>query len=311
MPSEIRVQPATGAAELRQISNVVSAVSPEARMDVEDLEHWMASNADAVLLLAHMGETAAGAATASRSGRPEFQFTMVRVVPAQRRRGVGSALLAAARRHAIELGLPQLWSRVDASDRGSLEFAWLRGLAETSRELSSVIDLAAGGEPFPAPAGVMVVSLADRPDLIQGAYDAERECLPDVPVPTPMEATSFDVWHEQTLGGPGALPAGSMVALAGDEVIGFAGLRGDAANSGTAEHLLTCVRPPWRGLGVAEAMKSAQIAWARSAGLTRLATSNDSPNAAMLAVNRRLGYRVVAESVIVEGAADVGATRTA
>jgi hypothetical protein len=40
-----------------------------------------------------------------------------------------------------------------------------------------------------------------------------------------MEATTFDVWLEQTLGGPGALPDGSMVALAGDEVIGFAGLR--------------------------------------------------------------------------------------
>jgi mycothiol synthase len=311
MPSEIRVQPATGAAALRQVSDIVGAVSREARMDAEDLEHWLASNPDAVLLLAHVGKTAAGAATASRSGRPEFQFTMVRVVPPQRRRGVGSALLAAARRHAIELSLPRLWSRIEASDRGSLEFAWRRGLAETSRDLSSVIDLAGAGEPFPPPAGVTVVSLADRPDLVQGAYDAERECLPDVPVPTPMEATSFEVWHEQTLGGPGALPAGSMVALSGGEVIGFAGLRGDAANSGTAEHLLTCVRRPWRGLGVAAAMKSAQIAWARSAGLARLETSNDSPNAAMLAVNRRLGYRVVAENVIVEGPADVGATRTA
>ena len=48
-------------------------------------------------------------------------------------------------------------------------------------------------------------------------------------------------------------------------------------------------------------MKSAQIAWAKSAGLTSLETSNDSPNAVMLAVNRRLGYRVIAENVMVEG----------
>jgi mycothiol synthase len=214
---------------------------------------------------------------------------------------VGSALLTAARRHALELGLPDLWGRIDARDQGSLEFAHRSGLTENGRELISEIDPAGTHRTFVPPPGVTVVSLADRPDLIHGAYDAERECLPDVPVPTPMQATSFDVWQEQTLGGPGALPGGSMVALAGDEVIGFAGLQGDATNSGTAEHLLTCVRRPWRGRGVALAMKSAQIAWANSAGLTSLETSNDSPNAAMLAVNRRLGYRTVAENVIVEG----------
>jgi GNAT superfamily N-acetyltransferase len=273
-------------------------------MNAEDLAHYLASNRGAVLLVAHAGVDVAGAATAAPAGRPGFQFTMVRVVPEQRRRGVGSALLEAARGHALELGLPRLWGRIDALDRGSLEFARRSGLTEAGRELISVIDPTGASETRPPPPGVIVVSLADRPDLIRGAYEAERECLPDVPVPTPMQATPLDVWHEQTLGGPGALPGGSMVALAADEVIGFAGLRGDAANSGTAEHLLTCVRRPWRGRGVAIAMKSAQIAWAKSAGLTSLETSNDSPNAAMLAVNRRLGYQVIAENVMVEGVTD-------
>jgi hypothetical protein len=35
-------------------------------------------------------------------------------------------------------------------------------------------------------------------------------------------------------------------------------------------------------------------------------TSNDAPNAAMLAVNQRLGYRVVSEGVPVEGPARLG-----
>ena len=63
------------------------------------------------------------------------------------------------------------------------------------------------------------------------------------------------------------------------------------------------MRRDWRGRGVAGALKSAQIAWARQAGIRRLVTSNDAPNAAMLAVNRRLGYRVVSEGVLVEGPA--------
>jgi hypothetical protein len=35
-------------------------------------------------------------------------------------------------------------------------------------------------------------------------------------------------------------------------------------------------------------------------------TSNDAPNAAMLAVNRRLGYLVASEGVLVEGPARLG-----
>jgi RimJ/RimL family protein N-acetyltransferase len=73
-----------------------------------------------------------------------------------------------------------------------------------------------------------------------------------------------------------------------------------------AEHLLTCVVRPWRGRGVATALKQAQIAWARRAGITRLTTSNDSPSAAMLAVNRRLGYEPVVENLMMEGPAEGG-----
>ncbi len=310
MTAEIRIQPAIDRSALRQISEVVNAIAPEQRMTADDLEHYLAANHNAVLLLAHVGGEAVGAATAAPSGRPGYQFTMVRVLPGSRRRGVGSALLAVARRLALEGGQPNLWGRVDAIDHGSLEFARRHGLIEASRELISEIEIASSGQPAPPPPGVTVVSLADRPDLIPGAYDAERECLPDVPVPTPMVAVPFDEWLDQTLGGPGALPGGSMVALAEGRVIGFAGLRGDAGNSGTAEHQLTCVRRPWRGRGVAKAMKSAQIAWAKRTGLERLETANDSPNTAMLAVNRRLGYRVVAENVIVEGPS-TAPTRTA
>src|SRR5207253_3001049 len=108
MSPEIRIQPATGSTALKQICHVVNAVSPEQRMNAEDLAHYLASNRGAVLLLAHAGADVAGAATAAPAGRPGFQFTMVRVVPGQRRRGVGSALLEAARGHALELDLPRL-----------------------------------------------------------------------------------------------------------------------------------------------------------------------------------------------------------
>jgi RimJ/RimL family protein N-acetyltransferase len=38
-------------------------------------------------------------------------------------------------------------------------------------------------------------------------------------------------------------------------------------------------------------VKLASIGWARSHGITQLATRNDETNAPMLAINRRLGYQ--------------------
>jgi GNAT superfamily N-acetyltransferase len=287
MSREIHIQPAIESPALRQFCQVVNAVSPEQRMHTADLAHYLASNQGSVLLLAHAGVDVAGAATAAPAGRPGFQFTMVRVVPGQRRQGVGSVLLKRLM-SMPDLALPRVWGRIDAGDQSR----------SSSRGAGAV---EAGRERYPPSTRRRSRRFRSEgyrrqpgrpPDLIVGAYEAERECLPDVPVPTPMEATTFDVWLEQTLGGPGALPDGSMVALAGDEVIGFAGLRGDAAGSGTAEHLLTCVRRPWRGRGVAAAMKSAQIAGrARRPHELKRRTS---PNA-MLAVNRQLGYRMIAE----------------
>ena len=200
------------------------------------------------------------------------------------------------------LGLERIWGRIDATDMGSLRFAERNGLVESGREWISVLELTDAPSPMPPPPGVTVVSLAERPDLTRAAYDVHSECLPDMPSPTPMLAEPFHEWVSQTLEGPGALPAAAMVALADGAVIGQAALALEG-DEGTAEHLLTCVRRDWRGRGVAGALKSAQIAWARQAGIRRLVTSNDAPNAAMLAVNQRLGYQVVSEGVLVEGPA--------
>jgi RimJ/RimL family protein N-acetyltransferase len=47
----------------------------------------------------------------------------------------------------------------------------------------------------------------------------------------------------------------------------------------------------YRGRGLALAVKLASIRWAREHGITSMSTHNDETNAAMLAINRRLGYR--------------------
>ena len=56
-----------------------------------------------------------------------------------------------------------------------------------------------------------------------------------------------------------------------------------------------------RGRGIAQALKRAQIAAAKEAGFERLRTQNDLANAAMRAVNERLGYRSRLEWVHLSG----------
>ena len=63
---------------------------------------------------------------------------------------------------------------------------------------------------------------------------------------------------------------------------------------GVALNGMTGTLRAYRGRGLAKLAKAATIRWAREDGLRRIVTENDAENAAMIAVNEWLGYRVVA-----------------
>ena len=64
------------------------------------------------------------------------------------------------------------------------------------------------------------------------------------------------------------LAAGSFVALAGGEIVGYSGLV-DHDNPGVAEDGITVVRRDWRRRGLASALKRMELAWAAENGLSR------------------------------------------
>jgi RimJ/RimL family protein N-acetyltransferase len=84
-----------------------------------------------------------------------------------------------------------------------------------------------------------------------------------------------------------------MVAVDAEtgRVVGYASLTFPPGVSHHAFHDMTAVARPWRGRGVASALKRATIDWAVRHGLEYLETDNDEANAAMRAINARLGYR--------------------
>jgi GNAT superfamily N-acetyltransferase len=56
-----------------------------------------------------------------------------------------------------------------------------------------------------------------------------------------------------------------------------------------------------RGRGVAGAIKRAQIAWAKANGIATLQTANEVRLTGMLDLNRRLGYRLLYEEIVLRG----------
>ena len=94
-----------------------------------------------------------------------------------------------------------------------------------------------------------------------------------------------------------------MIALetASGRVIGYASLLMLPGQTRVAWHDMTAVVRAWRGRGLAGALKRATIGWAIANGLDTLETGNDVDNAAMRAVNARLGYQPAPDDVILRG----------
>ncbi len=100
------------------------------------------------------------------------------------------------------------------------------------------------------------------------------------------------------------LPREAFVIAVDDatgEVAGYGNLVLQSGSDTLGLHDMTAVRQAWRGRGIATAIKRATIAWAIDNGLAALETGNDEHNAPMRAVNARLGYRPIPDSVGLQG----------
>jgi mycothiol synthase len=278
---EVRVAETDG--DLETWREVRLAVVPgERASSVADLRR--AQGEGELQVLADLDGALAGSGVAGRSTLAGLGFVAARVLPHARRRGVGTAVLRVLERHVAELGFGAAFATAD--DAVALAFASRFGFREVGRQVEQVRTV--GEEPDPVvPAGVEIVSVAERPELWPLAYDAVAvEAFADLPVPRPAEV-SPDEWERAWM----TWPEGTFVACAGDEIVGLAGLLHDEDNPWRAEHALTAVRRDWRSRGVASALKRVTIAWAARSGIRELYTWTQEGNAEMRRLNERLGYR--------------------
>ena len=274
------------------------------RMDVDEFRHNFEQDTESLWALAYLDGEPAGIGVGRPSSLAGANYAAARVLPELRGRGVGSALLNAIAEHARACGATELWGRIRADDEATLAFAERRGFREVGRERDVVLDLSkvppASPEP---PLGITLVTFAERPDLIPTVFAVDNEVSLDVPAHRTHEPMTYAHWARENLEGPGAFPEACVIALDGDEVVGYTALRRNGAESPEAENRLTAVRRAWRRRGIATALKRAQIERAREAGIERISTTNDETNVGMRGVNARLVYQAEPERVVVSGPA--------
>ena len=226
----------------------------------------------------------------------------VMVDRAHRRRGIGTALALEASRWAAEHGCDGFDVWVYENDPDAPAYWLARGFHEETRDRNVRLDLPGAEIPPPDPPdGVVLATLAERMDLVESVYGVAVEALPDMPAPEPLVPPSFEEWRHAEIDFPEIVPEASVLAVAGDEVVGYALLRRFGARPEVGGNMITGVRRSWRGKGVAGAMKCLQATLALSCGITAIETENDDTNTPMRSVNRRLGYRPIPDSLWLRG----------
>jgi GNAT superfamily N-acetyltransferase len=239
---------------------------------------------EALLLVAFVDGELAGSGIAGRSDLAGQGFVAPRVLPQSRRRGVGSRLLRALTLHVEAIGFGRAGSNAD--DLGALAFAERFGFREVGRQVEQVRTIGEMETAPLIPADVELISLAERPELrIRTYHELALQAFDDMPTPMPIQI-SLEDWEREWI----SWPEGSFVALAGDEIVGCAGLIRDDDRPDRAENSLTAVRRDWRGRGVARALKEQTIAWASANGLREIYTWTQTGNEGMRTVNEKLGY---------------------
>jgi len=289
MGGGIEIRPVETDADYEAWRQVRIAVLPHERCpsvaELRDLE-----TPHRLLLLAELDGKVVANGLSDRSSEAGRGFVAPRVRPEERRQGVGTRMLSALADHAVARGYTVAGAGVE--DEGSLAFAQRFGFVETGRQVEQVRPI--GVEPWPEPPRTYdVVPVSERPELWAQAYEqVALPTFPDMDVPTPLDVSAQE-WAIEWINDPAAM----FLALAGDDVIGVAGLMLDTDRPERAEVAYTAVRREWRGKAVASTLKRTSMAWAAEHGITEVYTWTQQGNENMRRLNEHLGFTYGAVSI--------------
>ena len=234
-----------------------------------------------------------------RMNHPGKLWVSVIVLPAFRRRGVGTALWQHLCREIEQFDPLRLFIGTRENFPEGVRFAEKLGFIENFRHWESRLEPAAfrladlaGYSRRVAKQGIeirAVTEMMSDPERDRKLYELEWAIQQDIPSPVPAVQRSFEefqkVWQRSNF-----VQDAWLVALDKGEYVGMTELWSNQADPDLFDIGLTGVLRSYRRRGIATALKLRGIEFAQKGGIRELRTWNASNNGAILAVNRLLGF---------------------
>ena len=265
---------------------------PNLIIDEEGMRHSLESvphRAELALFAFEDDGGLVGWATASREwqrSEPDHGGLTIAVEPTRRGEGIGSALAAAAERHLVELGIATTHAG-SLDEPGARALGARLGYSIVGASSTSAVD-PRGVEPLPIPDDVRLVPFGELDDP-RPVYELDLEVARDIPHEV-YDAVTLEEWTREFWRTPFIDPDASLAAYVDGELAALTMIRVDRP-TGRAHNNLAGTLRRYRGRGLATLVKSHSLRRTAELGVTNAITDNDETNAAMLAVNRKLGYR--------------------
>ena len=231
--------------------------------------------------------------------KPGHFWQWLIVDPAARRQGIGTLLYNIARQFLREQQATEIELEVRENSPMGLHFAQQRGFTVNKLSCESSLDLShfdeasfAGVIADVEASGIRFFTMEDVGNTLaaqQRLYEINRLFAADSPGNDSTFA-SFEQFQNVVLQASWFRADGQIIAADGDAWIGMAAL-GYFEHSRSGYNMFTGVDRAYRGRHIALALKLLVIRCALKYGATHIRANNNSNNAPMLAINRKLGYQ--------------------
>ena len=228
------------------------------------------------------------------------------------KRGVGDLLLERLMKHLREAKAVTVSCRQYASETELVEFFQGYGFIELSRVLDLRLNVASVDVPSYAPLrkrieeqGISISTFAEErardSRCVEKLYELTTLLNQDDPARGPFGPSAYNarealMWLEM----PYVLPDAYFIAKRGDEYVGVSDVSLFEALPRGLTQGFTGVKRQYRRQGLATVLKVCGIAYAQSRGYQIIQSFNKTAQSAIRALNEKLGFEVMFESVTLE-----------